>query len=127
MRTSLAAAFAPALLGLALAGCPPDPGPQPPQGEGDPAPPASADTPAPPPPPADPLAGSVFSKEQLFELYRAEQKGGAERERVLREHRLLDQGGQEIPARVKAYEAALQQYARNDPEGWSDFVETLPR
>jgi hypothetical protein len=68
----------------------------------------------------------VFTKEQLFALYRAERAGGAERERVLREQRLLDANGQEVPARIKAYEAALQQYADRDPEGWAAFVESIP-
>lgn len=116
-----------ALLALlfALAGCPQDP-PKPAGGEG--AGPGSSASVAEPAStaPADPLAGSVFSREQLFELYRAEQAGGAERDRVLREHRLIDATGQEVPSRVKAYLAALQQYAKNDPEGWSAFVETLP-
>lgn len=114
------------LLSAVLSGCPPDPGPQPPGPGGDTAPPATSAAPE-TAPPADPLEGSVFNREQLFEIYRAEQAGGAERERVLRAHRLLDQGGQEVPARVKAYEAALQQYASRDPEGWAAFVETLPR
>lgn len=118
----------PALLALALApllGCPPDQSGQglAPPGSAATAPTATSQEPA---PPADPLQGSVFTREQLFELYRAERMGDPERARVLRLNGLLDASGQEVPARVRAYEAALQQYATNDPQGWSEFVETLP-
>lgn len=117
-----AALLAPIL--AALLGCPPDP-PQPVNGKV--APPTSETIAQPASTtPADPLAGSVFSKEQLFQIYRAEQAGGAERDRVFADLRLMDAAGQEIPTRVKAYQAALQQYAKNDPEGWSAFVESLP-
>lgn len=75
--------------------------------------------------PGDPLEGSLFTKEQLFELYRAEQAGGAERTKVLHKHRLLDAEGNESPKRVAAYEDALERYASGDPEGWADFVQSL--
>ena len=75
--------------------------------------------------PSDPLAGSLFTKEQLFEIYGAEQRGGAERTKVLRKHRLLDAEGAENRKRVAAYEDALKRYASGDPEGWADFVQSL--
>lgn len=104
---------------LAL-GCPPsDPTPDP-QPEG-PAEVTSQAAEA----PGDPLEGSLFTKEQLFELYRAEQAGGAERTKVLHKHRLLDAEGNESPKRVAAYEDALERYASGDPEGWADFVQSL--
>lgn len=76
---------------------------------------------------ADPLAGSIFTKEQLFDIYRGEQQGGAERKAALAKNRLIDASGNEVPSRVKAYERALRQYAEKDPDGWSSFLETLPQ
>jgi len=113
------------LLALACAGCPgPDaagPGPQP-------APPPAAGDPDPEPPaPAGPLAGSVFGVEEVQAIYAAEQAGEPRRGEVLRRHRLVDAAGAEVPARVEAYERALQRYAQEDPAGWSAFVESLPR
>ncbi|RMG16616.1 MAG: hypothetical protein D6731_05775 [Planctomycetota bacterium] len=68
----------------------------------------------------------MFTREQLFAIYAAEARGGAEAERVLREQRLVDANGNPIPARQAAYERALRRYAEADPAGWSAFLETLP-
>jgi hypothetical protein len=76
---------------------------------------------------ADPLAGSIFTREQVFEIYRGEQQGGAARKAVLARHRLIDAAGNDVPLRVKAYERALKQFAEKDPDGWSSFLETLPQ
>ncbi len=75
--------------------------------------------------PQDPLAGSVFSVADVHAIYAAEQAGEPRRSEVLREHRLLDAQGREVPARVEAYERALQRLASEDPAGWSAFVERL--
>ncbi len=80
-----------------------------------------------PAPDADPLAGSIFSKEDLFAIYSAEQAGGEDRDAALKKHKLIDASGNDVPLRVKAYERALGDYATKDPEGWSAFLETLPR
>ena len=120
-------------LGLAslLAGCPDEPVPPPPTnpGQGG-AGQVEGSTPGGgegAKPGEDPLAGSVFSKDELFEIYAAELAGGEAREAALREHRLIDAQGREVPARARAYERALQQYAQGDPAGWSAFLEGLPR
>ena len=73
------------------------------------------------------MAGSIFTKEQLFEIYQGEQQGGAARKAVLAKNRLIDAAGSDVPLRVKAYERALKQYAEKDPDGWSSFLETLPQ
>lgn len=76
--------------------------------------------------PADPLEGSVFSKDELFAIYRAYQTPEAEASRaLLRKHRLIDQDGKEVAARVAAYDRALERYADLDRAGWSAFVESL--
>jgi hypothetical protein len=108
-------------LGLAAAGCPTD----------DPAKSQSEETPAPDTEDeeataADPLEGSPFTREQLFAIYRAEQAGGREQDRVWREERLIEGQGQRNEARIEAYERALQAYSGGDPAGWSEFVESLP-
>ncbi|MEZ6185169.1 MAG: hypothetical protein R3F62_09195 [Planctomycetota bacterium] len=106
---------------LFLLGCPgPDPEPGP-----DGTAPVESDATPEPATPADPLEGSLFSKEQLFEIYRAEHQGGAERTRVLRAHKLLDAEGSENRRRIEAYEDAIGRYAQGDPEGWADFVQSL--
>ena len=110
--------LASASLLLAL-GCPPANGPDP----GPDTAPVESSTPN--EPSGDPLEGSLFTKDQLFEVYRAEQAGGAERTKVLRKHRLLDAEGSENRRRVEAYEDAIRRYASGDPEGWADFVQSL--
>jgi hypothetical protein len=129
---------APGLLALALAGCPgggagKSPVVQPaPVSSTSAAGPGSATTGA--PAPKDPLAGSIFSADEVREIYRAEYRAGAdptpetqaERERVLKAHRLIDDQGREVPARARAYERALKTLAQ-DAQGWSQFVETLDR
>lgn len=76
--------------------------------------------------PADPLEGSVFSKEELFAIYRAYLTPDAQASRaLLRKHRLVDQDGKEVAARVAAYDRALERYADLDRAGWSAFVESL--
>lgn len=106
---------------LAVLGCPEVPDPE---GER-PDQPAEVESQTDGTEPSDPLAGSLFTKEQLFEIYGAEQRGGAERTKVLRKHRLLDAEGEENRKRVAAYEDALKRYASGDPEGWADFVQSL--
>lgn len=121
-------------LAAIVAGCPPS-GPTP-KGP-DPAPTTTASTGAPTSgaPAADPLQGSVFTRDEVLAIYRAEHLAGlpgageearAERDRVLRRHRLVDDQGAEVPARARAYERALEALA-NDEDGWAAFVETLPR
>jgi hypothetical protein len=125
----------PALL-LALAGCPDSTG----TGKDGPAVvdsssaqgPTSATTAT--PTSKDPLAGSIFTRDDVHELYRAEAAAAAdptperlaEKKRVLAKHRLIDDEGREVPARARAYERALQALGQ-DEEGWSAFVETLDR
>lgn len=75
----------------------------------------------------DPLEGSVFDKETLFEIYEGDQAGGAERLAVFKKHRLADAQGTLVPIRVAAYERALKRYASGDPEGWSVFLESLAK
>jgi hypothetical protein len=121
-----------ALLLLALAGCP-DPSGK--TGEG----PAVVDStttgaPASAGAPQDPLAGSIFSREEVLELFRAEHAAGAEptpaheaeRRRLFTKHRLIDEEGREVVARVRAYDRAVQALAE-DAEAWAAFVESLPR
>lgn len=109
-----------AVLSLSLLGCPPTPGPG---GDGVASP--SSESVGGTPTPTDPLEGSVFSQEELFEIYAAYQaEDGRE---VLRKHRLVDAEGKEQPTRVKAFDAALETYAKRDPEGWAAFVESLGR
>ncbi|HBP21514.1 MAG TPA: hypothetical protein DEA08_27475 [Planctomycetes bacterium] len=77
-------------------------------------------------PAKDPLEGSVFSKDELFAIYRAYQTPDAEASRaLLRKHRLIDPDGKEVAARVAAYDRALERYADLDREGWSAFIESL--
>lgn len=84
--------------------------------------------------PADPLAGGIFTREEVLELFRAEHRAGAHpskeseaaRLRVFKKHRLIDDEGREVPARVRAYERAVQALAE-DAEAWSEFVESLER
>jgi hypothetical protein len=117
------------LLGVLLAGCPPE-GPKTP-GAGDPAPvasasgrgPASGSTTTGPKP--DPLAGSLFSRDEVLAIYTAEVHGGAEKDAALLEHRLVDAHGAEVPTRARAYERAIQTLAEKDPDGWAAFVESL--
>lgn len=126
-----ARALLPSVL-LLLAGCPAD-GPAPPPGSAavtsaTPAPPGSAT-------PADPLAGGVFSRDEVLEIFRAEHAAGAEgtpeaaaaKARVLKRLRLVDDEGREVAPRARAYERALQALAAADPEAWAAFVETLGR
>lgn len=131
MRSTLSVALALALA-PALTGCPPAPGPTPPPATDTAAVPSAGATTE---PPKDPLAGSVFTREQVYEIYRAESPCGlpgatdadrAERDRVLRKHELIDSDGDEVPARVRAYERALETLAK-DEEAWAEFVKTLPR
>ncbi len=116
---------------MAVAGCPAPTGPGTPgtapvaSAAGGPAAPAGG--PASDGPGGDPLAGGVFSRAEVEALFRAERAGGAERDRALRAARLVDAQGREVAARVAAYERALETLAREDPEGWAAFVETLPR
>lgn len=117
---------------VALTGCPPTPGPTPPPSTDTAAVPSAGTTTE---PPKDPLAGSVFTKEQVLEIYRAEHAAGlpgasdaakAEKDRVLRLHKIVDQDGDPIAARTGAYERALEALAK-DEATWAEFVETLPR
>lgn len=121
-----------ALLLLALTGCP-DPSGK--TGEG----PAVVDStttgaPASAGAPQDPLAGGIFSREEVLELFRAEHAAGAdptpaneaERRRLFTKHRLIDEEGREVIARVRAYDRAVQALAE-DAEAWAAFVESLPR
>jgi TolA-binding protein len=73
----------------------------------------------------EPLAGSLFTNADLFELYAAEQQGGDVRAAALKKHKLVDGAGKPVPARQAAYERALKAYASGDPEGWAAFLETL--
>ncbi len=120
------------LVALALTGCPPGPGPTPPPSTDTAAVPSAGTTTE---PPKDPLAGSVFTKDEVLAIYRAEHAAGlpgateaakAERGRLLRQHKLIDADGDDIPARVGAYERALEALAK-DEASWAEFVETLPR
>lgn len=124
----------PLLLLLALTGCPPTPGPTPPPST-DAAPVPSAGPATVTEPPKDPLAGSIFTKEQVLAIFRAEYAAGlpdakpeakAERDQVLLQHGLIEADGDEVPARVGAYERAVEALAK-DSERWAEFVETLPR
>lgn len=125
----------PLLALLLLTGCPPTPGPTPPPTTDTAAVPSAGPTTE---PPRDPLAGSVFTKEEVLEIYRAEHAAGlpgspdvvkaaqAERDKVLRAHKLIDADGDPIAARSGAYERALEALAK-DEASWAEFVETLPR
>jgi len=113
---------------LPLAGCPdgddPDDAPPTANGEGE------AEAEGAPDDEGDgdeaPLAGSIFTREELFAIYAAYMDDDeAARERVLREHRLIDATGAEDPARVQAYDRALKRYAERDPDGWAEFVDSL--
>lgn len=123
------------LLALPLAGCPADPDPA---GAGQGVATVASATPAGATSattgPHDPLAGGIFSRDEVLELFRAEHAAGAdpspeteaERRRVLMKHRLLDDEGREVIARMRAYDRAVQALAE-DAEAWAAFVETLPR
>lgn len=118
--TSLRIASLFALL-LFAAGCP-DPGP----GKSSPTPSATAtasETPA----KLDPLEGSLFSRSELFTLYKAQmaEASDAEAQAVLKKHRLIDAGGKPVKARQEAFQRALKTYAERDPEGWSEFIQSL--
>lgn len=84
--------------------------------------------------PKDPLAGSVFSREEVLEVFFAEQAAGrspspeteAARLRALKKHRLVDEEGREVPARARAYERALQALAA-DAEAWAAEIEARDR
>jgi len=109
--------------GLAFLGCPNGDGPKPS--------PTASESPSPGESPPtdgehDPLAGSVFSKDDLFEIYAAEAAGGEKKTAAYKRHRLLDASGQPVTAREEAYERALKTYATQDREGWAKFVESLP-
>lgn len=124
-----------ALLALALAGCP---DPATPSGDG--TTPVSTATTAGPGSatptggPADPLAGGVFTRDEVLELFRVEHAAGArpskeaeaERLRAFKKHRLVDDEGREVAARMRAYERAVQALAE-DADAWSEFVESLDR
>ncbi|MGE0712383.1 MAG: hypothetical protein AB7N76_33020 [Planctomycetota bacterium] len=74
----------------------------------------------------DPLAGSLFSKDELFAIYRAYQRpDDAASGELLRKHRLVDASGQAVATRVEAYKRALKRFAEKDPKGWSQFIESL--
>ena len=117
---------------LAVAGCP-DAGKTDGKGEA-PVDSSTASTPTSKDAPKDPLAGSVFKKEDVLEVFFAEQAAGqdgtpeaaAERVRVLKKHRILDEEGREVPARARAYERALQALAQ-DEQAWSAEVEARGR
>jgi hypothetical protein len=124
-----------ALLALALVGCPDSP----PPGDGGATPVSTATTAAPTSgspteAPADPLAGGVFTREEVLELFRAEHAAGARpskdaeaaRLRAFKRHRLVDDEGREVPARMRAYERAVQTLAE-DADAWSEFVDSLDR
>ena len=110
-----------------LCGCPDDPKPDPKAPPKDGAAAVDSETSGATPETVDPLAGSIFTKEQLFAIYRGELTGGEARKAALAKNRLIDKAGNDVPLRVKAYERALKQYAERDPEGWSAFLETLPQ
>lgn len=124
------------VLCLALAGCP-DPGPATPGGVAA-ATSSTAATPTSAAGAADPLAGGVFTREEVLDLFRLEHAVGAApsaaaaevaeaaRLRAFKQHRLVDDEGREVPARVRAYERAVQALAQ-DAEGWSAFVDSLER
>jgi hypothetical protein len=123
------------LAAVALVGCPPSPKPPPKPGD-DPTPGNGADPnpdgdpqdgPTETGEPKDPLAGSVFDKETLFEIYTGDLAGGDARAAVFKKHRLADAKGTLLPTRVAAYERALKRYASGDPEGWSTFLESLAK
>lgn len=79
--------------------------------------------------PADPLEGSLFSKDELFDLYRAQMQGPEDpaSKELLTKHRLIDAAGQPVKARQEAYQRALKRFAERDPQGWSEFVDSLAR
>lgn len=121
--------LAPALLLVAaLTGCPGSGKTD--GGDGAPVDSSSVSAPTSKEAPKDPLAGSVFKREEVLEVFFAEQAAGqdprpeteAERMRVLKKHRILDEEGREVPARARAYERALQALAA-DEQAWSAEVE----
>lgn len=128
MRRALAFAL------LLLCGCPPStPTPS------TEAPPPATDGTAPvgSKAPVDPLQGSIFTKEQVLEVFEAEYKAGlpgagpeaqAEKQRVLQKHRLVDASGAPDGPRTDAYERAIAALAAaDDGKPWSAYVDTLPR
>lgn len=108
-------------LGLALlSGCP-DPGVE------GPSPTPSPDASASPSAPADPLEGSLFSREELFAIYAAQMAPAddAAARALLLKQRLLDAQGAPVKARQEAYQRALKRFAERDPGAWSEFVNSL--
>lgn len=77
--------------------------------------------------PKDPLDGSLFDKDMLFEIYRGDMQGGEAKLAAHKKHRLADKDGKPLAARIDAYKRALQRYAEGDPEGWSAFLESLSK
>lgn len=77
----------------------------------------------------DPLAGSGFTKQELFAIYAAEMakdKDPAGWKKVMLEQRMIDAQGNAIAPRQDAFDKALGRYAEGDREGWSKFLESLP-
>lgn len=122
------------LLALTLAGCPGEPSGKAGGEGGAVVDSATTGAPASAGAPQDPLAGSIFSRDEVLELFRAEHAAGAdptpeneaERRRLFTKHRLIDEEGREVIARVRAYDRAVQALAE-DAEAWAAFVESLPR
>lgn len=125
---------APVLALLLCCGCPPTP-PPPPSTE---TPPPATDGVAPvgSKAPVDPLAGSIFTKEQVLEVFEAEHRAGlpdagpaaqAEMKRLLLKHRLVDASGARDGPRQDAYDRALSALASvDDGKPWSAYIATLP-
>lgn len=102
-------------------GCP-DPG----SGKSSPTPSATSSA-TPSPTKLDPLEGSLFRRSELFSLYKAQMAGAkdADAKALLVKHRLIDAAGKPVKARQEAFQRALKTYAQRDPEGWSEFVQSL--
>ena len=111
------------LLSLATLGCPdPSAGT-----EGSPAPSGTPGATLGATPPGDPLEGSLFSKEELFALYRAKMAPANDAPAIalLKKHRLIDAEGKPVKARQEAFQRSLKTYAERDKDGWSEFVDGL--
>jgi hypothetical protein len=106
---------------LLVSGCP-----DPQAGKSSPTPGSTA-TATPSPSQLDPLEGSLFSKSELFALYKAQMADPKDADaKALRvKHRLIDAAGKPVKARQEAFQRALKTYAERDPEGWSEFVQSL--
>lgn len=78
-------------------------------------------------PASDPLEGSLFSKDELFALYRAKMAPETDPAAIalLKKHRLIDDEGKPVKARRDAFQRSLQTYAERDKDGWSEFIEGL--